>query len=612
MKRFILSLFILSFLLLFNPLKNTVLASNFTTDYNVTYQVGDNSKTKVILDVTLTNITVQYYASSYNMNVGFSNVENIQAYDPDGSITPKITKTAKGETIELTFNKKVVGLGDKLNFNLSFDTADVATSVGNVWEVNIPGLSNQSDFNSFNVKVIYPAFLGKPASIKPDNSNILNRINGNSISFGKSDLGTSGISIAFGQSQIYSFNLAYHLQNINLFPVETEIALPPETNYQDVEISQIDPKPKNVRIDKDGNWLAKYSLAPSQTIKVAVKGKAKLYLSPKNDSTGNESFSDYLKAEPYWEVNNPEIQTKAKELKTARAIYDYVVANLTYDFSRVTDNKTRRGALSVLDDPTSAVCLEFTDIFIALARAAGIPAREIDGFANTNNSQERPLSLVKDVLHAWPEYYDKDRGIWIMVDPTWGNTTNGIDYFNTLDFDHFAFVVKGEDSGYPVPAGGYKTAGDLTTKDVNVNLSSDFNSSYNLMTKILLPSEVLPGIPFNGKIIIENKGNSVSPNSSLKISDTLSRAQSSDIAISQIPPYGYIEIPVYFKATDFLTNKKDMVTIAVDKNLNQQAVLISPLAAGSQILGGVLIVIFIVLSVFTTRSRRLPFLRKKK
>ena len=112
------------------------------------------------------------------------------------------------------------------------------------------------------------------------------------------------------------------------------------------------------------------------------------------------------------------------------------------------------GALSALNNPTSAVCLEFTDLFVALSRAAGIPAREIDGYAYTNNAHDRPLSLTEDVLHAWPEYYDFDKKAWIMVDPTWGNTTGGIDYFNALDFDHIAFVIKGENSGYPIPAGG--------------------------------------------------------------------------------------------------------------------------------------------------------------
>lgn len=585
-------------------------AANFTTDYNVTYTVNSNSQTHVNFNVTLTNTSEQYYASSYDIHVGFPSIENVTASDPDGAITPNVAQSSKGENVEVNFNKKVVGLGNKLNFDLAFDTSDVAQSIGNVWEINIPGLSNQSEFSTFNVTVIYPSFLGKPASLKPDNSDILGRITGNSINFSKSDLGTSGISIAFGQDQIYSFNLTYHLENTNLFPVTTEIALPPETNYQDVLISDINPKPFNVYMDTDGNWLARYKLSPSQKINVIVQGKAKVYLSPKEQKSTN--LSDYLKPERYWEVNDPKISALAKQLKTPQSIYQYVVDNLTYDFSRVTDDKGRAGAVGVLQDPSSAVCLEFTDLFVALARSAGIPAREVDGFANTKNTSDRPLSLVKDVLHAWPEYYDSDRQMWIMVDPTWGNTTNGIDYFNTLDFDHLAFVIKGEDSSYPVPAGGYKTAKDLTTKDVDVRLSQGFDASSSLKMTVNIPQKSLPGLPVNGTVLVQNTGNSESQRQTLKIESFLLQPVEKNITVEKIPPYGSIEIPISFAKTSILTNKSDTITIALGKNLYRQKILISPFVAENFIIGGVLIVIFAILSIIIARSGRISFFRRRQ
>ena len=93
--------------------------------------------------------------------------------------------------------------------------------------------------------------------------------------------------------------------------------------------------------------------------------------------------------------------------------------------------------------------MEFTDLFITIARSAGIPAREVNGFAYTENPDIQPLSLVNDVLHAWPEYYDSEKGVWIPVDPTWGSTTGGVDYFSKLDLRHFTFVVHGKDSTKP-------------------------------------------------------------------------------------------------------------------------------------------------------------------
>lgn len=599
---------ILSFffsLFLFLVLVQTSFAANFSTDYNVNYSVSETSKTHVTFNVTLTNTTAEYYASSYNIRVGFKDIENVKASDPDGAITPKVTKDSNGETIELNFNKRVVGLNNKLNFSLSFDTFEVASKNGNIWEVNVPGLSNQSEFASFNVTVSYPGFLGKPAFIKPDISNARLRSNGSSLSFSKGDLGTGGISIAFGDYQIYSYDLTYHLENKNLFPVSTEIALPLETSYQDVSLDYFFPRPKNIYIDSDGNWLAKYSLSPSQSFDVKAKGKAKVYLTPKEKKDSEDLSSSYLSAERYWQTQDSKIKSLATDLKTPRGIYDYVVANLNYDFSRVSEGKERLGALNVLNNPNSAVCLEFTDLFVALARAGGIKAREVDGFAFTKNPKERPLSLVKDVLHAWPEYYDEKSGNWIMVDPTWGNTTNGIDYFDTFDFDHFAFVIKGMDSTYPVPAGGYKRQQDLSSKDVNVDLSDDFIAVPNLDISVTLPKESLPWVPVNGTIRITNNGTGISESGILFIDTKFLIPEKRNISYEKIPPLGSVDIPIKFASNSLLTKKSDIVTIRNGKNAYQSVILISPFTSRSLILGGVFIVAVVVLSIAIKKSWRI-------
>src|SRR3989338_2436700 len=382
----LLSIFFL-FVLLFSS--KTSAASNFSTDYDIKYRVFENENTHVEINIALTNQTPTFYASSYKIRVGFEQIENIKAFDP---------------------------VGNKLNFTISFDTKKVAQKLGNIWEVNIPGFSTESDYSTSSVQVSVPLSFGKPSYIKPQIKNLSQK--GDTYTFTKEELEKSGISMAFGDNQIYKFNLTYHLQNKNLFPIRTEIALPPNTNYQDVQIENIYPKPTNVRVDNDGNWLAEYSLPPGKKMDVEAKGKIKISLSPKKEPKTDNELSKYLKPKNYWEADNDKIKKLAQSLKTPEAIYDYVSDYLKYDYSRVSSNKPRLGALNLIDDPSSAVCLEFTDLFIALSRAAGIPAREIDGYAYTQNSKERPLSLVKDVLHAWPQYYDKDLKTWVMVDPT--------------------------------------------------------------------------------------------------------------------------------------------------------------------------------------------------
>lgn len=611
MKKIIVKLFLIFFLLSFLSYRQAFANSNFSTDYDVTYSILENGKTNVNFDVVLTNKTSQYYASSYSIEVGLNDIENVRASDPDGTITPVIIKNNDETAIELNFNRKAVGINNQLNFNLSFDTKSVARNYGKIWEVNIPGLANQDNFQSFNVYVQTPSTFGPPSYIKPE----IAAPSKNSLSFTKEQLGSSGIYIGFGNFQIYKFNLSYHLKNSNLFKVKTEIAIPPSTNYQDIEIEDISPKPLNVIVDKDGNWLAQYTLLPSQKIDIAVNGKAKIFLIPKKEPITKDKISIYTKEQPHWEVSNPNIKKLAGKLKTPQAIYEYVVENLTYDLSRVIERKQRLGAVSVLKDPKSAVCLEFTDLFIALARAAGIPAREIDGFGYTQDSKERPLSLVKDILHAWPEYYDFDREAWIMIDPTWGNTTKGLDYFDTLDFDHFAFAIKGENSTYPIPAGGYKIEGDEALKDVNVNFTEGFVEKNVMLTVTQdFSNSYLAGGPIKGNLIIKNVSANISNPQIMEVSTNFLKPTTQRLFVDQIPPYGFLTIPLNLYKTSILTNVNDEITITVGGKSYFKNLKVSPFFLHKLFLlgGGILSVIIIVLSILVSKTRGLPFFKQKR
>ena len=507
----LLKFLIVSFFIFLIPIPTAQASNSFNTDYSVVYTATENGSTHAVLNVTLTNISSDYYASSYKVQLGFDTINNIQASDPDGPINPIIEKTDDGYVLTLKFNKKVVGLNKKLNFNLVFDTPDVAKQYGNIWEINIPGIANPDEFGSFTVEVKVPPSFGKPAYTKPYQPL-------NSLVFDKKQLGKSGISISFGDKQIYSFHLVYHIKNENPYPIDTEIALPPTTNYQTVFIQNINPRPQNVLMYKDKNLIAHFSLLPLQKMDVYVDGKVDIRLIPETEELSAQERRKYLEEKPYWSTTAPEIKKLAKELKTPEAIYKFVVTTLKYDFTRVTGDKPRLGAVNALKSPDSAVCLEYTDLFIALARAAGIPARENNGFAYTENSRQRPLSLVRDILHAWPEYYDKQKKTWVMIDPTWGSTTGGVDYFSTLDFDHFVFVRKGLDSDYPVPAGGYKFISDKPGKDISVEFAkSTPRQEVNFSIVSSLPRMAMSGLQITGNVSVKNMTQNLIPPQIVKV-----------------------------------------------------------------------------------------------
>ena len=82
-----------------------------------------------------------------------------------------------------------------------------------------------------------------------------------------------------------------------------------------------------------------------------------------------------------------------------------------YDSLVKTVAVTIPSAIQVLES-RSGDCNEHTQLFIALARAAGIPARAAAGLAHVGS---------KFYYHAWPEVYideGADRGLWLPVDPT--------------------------------------------------------------------------------------------------------------------------------------------------------------------------------------------------
>ncbi len=459
-------------------------ASEFETSYSSIYQVGLDGVTQVVLDISLENKISNVYADRFSLSVGFTDIRNVRVKDAAGLIEPEIVVTDNQTIIRFMFVDKVVGKGKVNRFSVSYETQDIAIKNGSIWEVNIPQLEADKEISSQKVTLIVPSVFGEPAFITPKPDTATNNPpaanTSNSYGFEALTLGNRAISAVFGTEQYMRFNLIYHLENNSPVKQGAEIAIPPDTNYQKMVYESIRPEPENVLIDKDGNWLAQYTLLPGQKLDVSTTGVVKISFNPDGSILNQDMWETYLSSSGYWQVDNGQVQALADKLGSAKSVYDYVTDYLSYDYNKVLTGGGRVGALAALNAPETAICTEFTDLFVTLARAAGIPARELEGYAFTSNDKLRPLSLTQDILHAWPEYYDLQTRRWVQIDPTWGDTTGGIDYFNKLDLNHFVFVIHGSDPVNPLPAGAYKT--EVTgNKDVKV-IASD---------PVVMPSEDL-------------------------------------------------------------------------------------------------------------------------
>src|SRR3989304_6704598 len=364
------------FAIFFLALPADILADGeFQTDYDVNYKVDESGKTEVIQTITLENKTANYYADRFELKIGSIKVEDVKAQDGIGAIEPQVKFEENVSTIALKLNERVIGLGKKVTINLSYTSVELATKSGQIWEVSIPRLDKNPDLNNYSTQLSVPISFGPVAFAVPEPKTQSETAKTQTFTFDKDQLTSSGISMSFGQNQVFEFTLNYFLENSNLTSATGEITLPPDNNYQKIVLSKIEPEPENIVVDEDGNFIAKYRLNPKKQIHIEAKGYVEVFSKPFRNIDSkltDDEKEKYLQPQSYWETDSAQIKEKAQDLKTPEEIYKFVVDYLKYSDSRLNLAKTDRlGALAVMNDPKNAVCMEFTDLFIALSKAAG-------------------------------------------------------------------------------------------------------------------------------------------------------------------------------------------------------------------------------------------------
>lgn len=489
------------------PLFLPLLASEFETVYKVNYvlkEQGQSISSKANFDIIITNTRSDVYVNKFAISFPKSfAISNLKVTDDKGRVEPVVETDDTYNKISMEFNSPNIGRGTVNKFNLTFDQANLFKVNGNVWEVILPVIENRGD-STYDVTVQLPEESSKKISIaKPRPTSI----NGREIKWSNPTSRT--IYAVFGESQLYQADLAYHLKNTSIAPVSTEVAFPPDTTYQKVTLKSLSSQPAKTYQDSDGNYMAVYTLKPRETKTINAQFQIEVFSEPREEVIPYfralfETQKPYLlNSQKYWEIKSLD---KIAAVKTVPEVYHFVTQTLDYSYSRVSaDNNVRFGAEKILENPKVAVCMEFTDLFVAASREKGIYAREIEGYGASSDPQLRPLSLSSDILHAWPEFYDEAQGFWRPVDPTWENTS-GIDYFNSFDLNHVVFVIHGKRSDYPLPAGMYKVE---NSKDVEVTAVTERaeESEEIVVTDISMASRINDSNRYRGKFMVKNSGN---------------------------------------------------------------------------------------------------------
>jgi len=209
------------------------------------------------------------------------------------------------------------------------------------------------------------------------------------------------------------------------------LAIPKNLNSQElIEPITFDPEPKDVLTDKWDQNVAHFQftdLAPTQFTTVSMLASARLFQTryfvfPEKvgtlDDIPKEIRKKYLADDAKFFLENSTIQQAVKKAVgdetnaywIARKIFNYVIEHVEYELAGGWNV-----APTVLDRGTGS-CSEYSFVYIAMCRAAGLPARYAGSIVIRGDD-----ASYDEVFHRWVEIYLPDYG-WLPVDPSGGDS----------------------------------------------------------------------------------------------------------------------------------------------------------------------------------------------
>lgn len=519
----------------------------FSTSYDIKYSVNEDGTTGVTQDIVLKNLTDKFFPSTFSVTLPGTEVGNVEARDSKGNLETETVQEGSNTKVIIRFtNQQVIGLGKEYPWTLSYEDKSVARKLAGVWNINLPKISQQTEVKNLKLTLSVPSSLGDPDFISPKPT--LTSESGGQINliYTQNELLNSGISAIFGDSLSFEFDLSYILKNKAIFPKYTRLAIPGDSAYQQAFIQSIEPRPENVITDDLGNTFAVFKVNSNQEYEVKVRGNVKTFLSSQQKDILSEAEKKfYLKESKFWDTNNPNIKTKLSEIvhdqeisvfDRARIIDKYVSNFLRFDYGRIERSDfTRFGSITALNNPEKALAAEYVDLETTLLRSAGIPTRQVIGFALP--SQNKPFSFDNQNLHSWLEFYDDNAG-WVITDPAWESTTSGADFFAFNDLNHIALAFSNGDPSLVLP-------GSVETRVYEGSLYQEKGAELD----INIEKEILSGFPSKGKIRINNLGQVAFPASTLHIDTAKILLEfpgeqpiiTKSINTPEIPPFGHLE-----------------------------------------------------------------------
>ena len=249
----------------------------FDTEFNVVYNIAPTGEASIVQNIKITNKQDDVVATNYSLTIKDMNIYDAAGTDDEGELKLETSKDVNTTTLKTEFNEQVIGADRSYEWQLKYKSGDIATKVGEVWNVHIPQVEVLDLTKDYNVTLVVPKEFGPEIFISPLPTKATDEGASITYFFDKKTLAEKGITASFGNFQTLNFQLKYNLSNESAFTSYQEIALPPDiTNTQQVLYKSLEPKPYSFHTDDDGNLIATYKLGGHDEVEVILTGSARI------------------------------------------------------------------------------------------------------------------------------------------------------------------------------------------------------------------------------------------------------------------------------------------------------------------------------------------------
>jgi transglutaminase-like putative cysteine protease len=359
---------------------------------------------------------------------------------------------------------------ERQNILIRYIHPELGEKVGGLLDAYIPAFSEEFQFELNNTNYTYRTTLRIPEGVGDENIvsvEPLSKFNENGFDvyvFDQDSLIGKFVWVQRGSQQVYDFKISqtvlptdeFDTGNIN----EYKMVIPRDINEvkvrQTVYLTNIEPEPYAVTVDNEGNILGIFRLPAHEQREIVIEGYALLEnkgessLTPAGslDMIDQNRFSKYLQPAEFWEVDNEQIEAEARSIvgneddvfDILTEVYVSVIDSIDYSQVKRFGLNERRGALATLNGG-SAVCMEYSDLYLTLLRNRGVPARAVFGYGYDSR-----LPADSQEPHQWVQAYLPEQANWISVDVTWGESGPQV---IGGDLNHFYTHVAAVDPNTP-------------------------------------------------------------------------------------------------------------------------------------------------------------------